>query len=165
MRLRVLLLALLVGLACDGGKLLSAPIVRIDLREKLPPAVARRQHINDTSYECRQSFALETSGARQRFVASYRVFEDKQGKFVTAVQLDPDGATEGAHTPEASAGLLNLVNRGSAERVLAAAPLRVSWGATKGCAKVSSSKVIELAADAPDCKPPTSKLKLLTPVK
>jgi len=163
-RARLLLLALIAP-ACEGGHTLSSPIVRIDLRAKLPEPVVRRLAINDTSYECRRPFALEVSGARQRFVATYRVFDDQQGKFVTAVQLEPDGPTEGAHTPEASAGVLNMVNRGSTARVLAVVPLRVSWGATKGCSKVASSIVMDLAADAPDCKPPAPKVKLLSPVR
>jgi len=163
---RLLLLALLpVALACEGGHTLSSPVVRIDLRAKLPEAVVRRLAISDTSYECRKPIAVEVSGARQRFVATYRVFDDQQGKFITAVQLEPDGPTEGAHSPEASGGVLNLENRGSATRVVAVVPLRVSWGATKGCSKLASSIVVMLAADAPDCRPPAPKIKLLSPVK
>jgi hypothetical protein len=160
----LLLLALLVS-SCEGGHALSSPIVRIDLRAKLPEPVVRRLAIDDTSYECRKPIALEVSGARQRFVATYRVFDDVQGKFITAVQLEPDGPTEGAHTPEASGAVLNLENRGRATRVVAVVPLRVSWGATKGCSKLASSIVVMLPADAPDCKPPAPKVKLLSPVK
>jgi hypothetical protein len=163
--MRVCWLLPLLLVACEGGRSLPSPVVRVDLRDKLPPAVQRRVVIDDSSYECRKPFAAQVSGASQRFIAVYRVLDDKEGKFVTAVQVEPDGETTGASSPEATAVVGEVKVRGRAPAAAATVPLRISWSARQGCGTIRTQTAVELLADDPSCKPPTLKTKLLTPVK
>jgi len=161
-----LLVASLAGvLACEGNSSLLSPVVRVDLRSKLPPRLQRRISVADTSYECRKSFTLSAEGASQRFLAGWRVLDDGGNKYATAVQIEPDGPTRGATAPSASALVNEVVLRPRGSSRVASVPVRVTWTAAKGCSKVSATTQLELAADDPGCTPPRAPLKLLTPVK
>jgi hypothetical protein len=151
--------ALLALLGCEGGRTLTSPLVRVDLRAKLPPRLQRQLAVADTTYECRRPFALSASGATQRFVASYRVLDVGRAKHITAIEVDADGETLGASAPTASAAVDELKLVGGVSVV----PLRVIWQASRGCSKASASVVLELRADDAGCKPPPA-LKLLRPV-
>jgi hypothetical protein len=163
--MRVCWLLPLLLVACEGGRSLPSPVVRVDLRPKLPPTVQRRIAIDDSSYECRRRFAAQAGGASQRFVAVYRVLDDKEGKFVTAVQVEPDGEASGASSPEATAVVGEVTMRGRAPAAAATAPLRVSWSARQGCGTIRTQTAVDLVADDPGCKAPALKTRLLTPVK
>jgi len=155
--LRLLLLAALCG--CGGGTLTS-PVLRVDLRDRLPPKLQKQVAVADTSYPCSQRFSLAAGGASQRFLANYRVLDDGTSKHVTAVELEPEGETAGASSPTASAAVGELRREGA----ISILPLRVSWEASKGCGKVSASETVELRGDGAGCRPPRP-IKLLTPVR
>jgi len=159
--LRPLLALILLGAACEGGHSLSSPVLRVDLRDRLPEAVQRRLAQADTSYECRRGFALEAQGVQQRFLATWRVLDEGGARLVTTVQLEPQGDTVGGSDPSASAAVGEPRVRGNAARV----PLRVTWTASKGCGRVSASRELELAADEAGCKPPQRPGRLLVPVR
>jgi hypothetical protein len=161
----LLLLTVAVLLGCEENSRLPSPLVRVDLRAKLPPQLQRRISVADTSYECRKTFTLSSEGASQRFVASWRVLADGGSKYVTAVQIEPDGSTSGVTAPSASARVQEMVLRDLGPGRVAAVPVRVTWTAAKGCSKVSATTQVELAANDPGCTPPRTQLKLLTPVK
>lgn len=157
--LRIVLLAAL-AVACSGGHTLSSPVLRVDLRARLPPKLQRQVAVVDTSYPCTHRFTLAEKGASQRFLASYRVLDDGTLRHITAVELEPEGDTVGASAPSATAAIGEARQAGSASIL----PLRVSWHASKGCEKLSATTTVELRADSEGCRPPKP-MKLLTPVR
>jgi hypothetical protein len=166
MTTRLLLLALLVlaPVSCQSEGTVSAPVVRVDLRAKLPPRVQRLVALADTSYECRKPFQLSAGGAEQAFLAIWRVFEDGAGRYVTAVEVNPEGPTRGAGAPSASALVEELQSRKQGQQLVMVAPVRVTWTASKGCGKVKAGVRLELRADDPACQKPRGPGRLLTPV-
>jgi hypothetical protein len=157
--LRIALLAAL-AVACGGGHTLTSPVLRVDLRDRLPPKLQRQVAIADTSYPCTHRFTLADKGASQRFLASYRVLDDGTLRYITAVELEPEGDTVGASAPSATAAIGEARRAGTASVL----PLRVSWQASKGCEKTSAKTTVELRTDSELCRPPKS-MKLLTPVR
>jgi hypothetical protein len=157
-----LLFVLLAG--CDRGAV-SAPVVRVDLRARLPEKVLRRLVAADTTYECRKPFKLASGGAEQAFLASWRVLDETGERFITAVEINPDGPTRGAGSPTASALVEEIQKRREGKDVVGMVPVRVSWSASKGCGKVSAVERIELRADDPACVKPKGPGRLLVPVK
>jgi hypothetical protein len=85
------------------------------------------------------------------------VLEDGKDRYVTAVEVNPEGPTRGAGAPVASA----LVEEPEKARVA----VRVSWTADKGCGKVNAGTRVELRADDPSCQKPKGPGKLLVPVQ
>lgn len=166
MAIRFILLALLVlaPAGCPSEGNVSAPVVRVDLRGKLPPRVQQLVALADTSYECRRSFKLSAAGAEQVFLAVWRVFEEGAGRYITAVEVSPEGPTRGAGAPSATALVEELQSQKQGRQLVMVAPIRVSWSASKGCSKVNSSVRLELRADDPGCHKPRGPGRLLTPV-
>ncbi len=162
-RASLLLLALLVG--CQEGGMVTAPVVRVDLRPRLPEKLRRRLAVADMTYECRTPFKLSAGNAEQSFVASWRVLEEPGERFITAVEVNPEGPTRGAGSPSASALVEEIQKHRRGKEVVGLAPVRVSWSASKGCGKVSSAVRIELRADDPGCLKPRGPGRLLVPVK
>jgi hypothetical protein len=148
---------------CSSEGVVSSPVVRVDLRDRLPRNLQRQIAAADTSYPCTRTFTLSEGEASQRFVVNYRVLQGEQAQHITAVEVVPDGPTEGARGPKASAmvGELRLQEDGSKE--VAEVPVRISWSATSGCSRISRTRIMTLRADAPDCKPPAPGKKLLSP--
>ena len=161
--LRASLVLLLLG-GCEGGGAVSSPVVRVDLRARLPEKLQRRLAVADMTYECRKPFKLEAGGAEQAFLASWRVLEEPGERFITAVEVNPDGPTRGAGSPSASALVEEIQKRREGKEVVALAPVRVSWNASKGCGKVSSVVRLELRADDKGCVKPKGPGRLLVPV-
>jgi len=161
--LRAWLVLLLLG-GCEGGGSVVAPVVRVDLRSRLPEKLQRRLAVADTTYECRSPFKLAAGGAEQAFVASWRVLEEPGERYITVVEVNPDGPTRGAGSPSASALVEEIQKRRESKEVVALAPVRVSWSASKGCGKLSSFSRLELRADDPGCHKPKGPGKLLVPV-
>jgi len=159
--------ALLLGLAgCEEGGSVAAPMVRVDLRPKLPEKAQRRLAAADTSYECQKAFKLADGGAEQSFQVSWRVYEETDEKLITAVEVNPDGPTRGAGSPSATALVEELESRTLGKEKVALVPVRISWSASKGCRKVSAATRLELRADDPGCrKPKQGPVKLLTPAR
>ena len=156
---RPFLLASLV-LGCGGGHSVSSPVLRVDLRDRLPPKLQRQIVATDTSYPCTHRFTLAAEGASQRFVVGYRVLDDGTSKHITAVEVEPEGETVGASAPAATAAVGESRTAGG----IAIQRVRVSWEASKGCGKVSATTTVELRADGEGCRPPRP-IKLLTPVR
>lgn len=156
-------LALLAPGACGEHTTLTSPVVRVDLRINLPPKLQRRISKRDDSYECSRRFTLEAQGARQAFRVFWRVLDDGPARHITAVALEPDGPTSGAENPTASAVVGEAENVGEGV-LIQQIPLRVSYEASRGCSKVRASSELSLRGDAPECRPPRPKRKLLTPV-
>lgn len=137
----------LVALTCAEGGTLPSPTVRVDLSDRLPKKARRRLAAADTSYECSRKVTLEGQGARQRFVVTWRLYEaEADRRFITAVQVAPDGPFEGGRGPRASASV--AATRGFT------VPVEIRWSATKGCSNIRASTMVELRSDDPTCKPP-----------
>jgi hypothetical protein len=156
---RAILLSLSLAVAC-GGHSVSSPVLRVDLRDRLPPKLQRQVAKADSSYPCTHRFSLAAEGASQRFLVGYRVLDDGASKHVTALEVDPEGETSGASAPSATAAVAGI-RQASGVSVVS---VRVSWEASKGCNKVGASTTVELRADGPGCRPPRP-IKLLTPVR
>lgn len=157
-------MTLLFG-GCEGGGSVTSPVVRVDLRARLPEKLQRRLAVADTTYECRKLFKLGVRDAEQGFVASWRVLDEEGGRYVTAVEVEPDGPTRGGSSPSASASVLDVFNAAAkGQAVVAVAPLLVSWSARKGCSSVGASTRLDLRADDPGCRKPKPG-KLLVPVR
>jgi hypothetical protein len=74
------------------------------------------------------------------------VFVADGGKrYITAVQVDPDGAFNGGRGPKASAV---VTPRG--EKVA----VQIGWEAQKGCGAIHARHELELRPDDPACTPP-----------
>jgi len=146
LRRRLLLVALATGLACAEGGTLPSPTVRVDLSWHLPKKAQRLFAAADTSFECDRKLTVAAEGGSQRFVVAWRVFEADGGKrFITAVQVDPDGPFGGGRGPKASA----VVTPGG-DRVT----VQISWEARKGCGAIRARQDLELRPDDPACTPP-----------
>jgi hypothetical protein len=152
------LLLLCAGITCSGPAELPSPTLRVDLRAKLPRKVLRRLMAVDTSYECSRKLTLRSGGASQRFIVTSRVFDFKEGqRYLTAVQVEPDGPTEGGSSPEASAAVGEpVIEEGQGMTV----PVNLTWSARAGCSKVTAGEQVKLASNDPACKPPSSKVKI-----
>ena len=151
--------------SCDGSGSVSAPVVRVDLRSRLPEKLQRQLAVADLTYECRKSFKLAARGAEQAFLATWRVLDDGKEKFITAVEVNPEGPTHGAGAPSASALVEEAEKRHLGSVLVSAAAVRVSWTASKGCSKVEAATRLELRADDPGCQRPKGPGKLLVPVR
>ncbi len=160
------LLALLgLAAACEGEGTLASPVVRVDLRAKLPPKLQRLISLADDSYECAREVTMAAVGATQTLRLVWRVLDDGPDRYITAVVVEPVGPTRGATSPKASAvvGELRQVGDPSARAQLV--PVRVFWSGRRGCGEVDQTLAVELRADAPECKRPELKMKLLAPVE
>lgn len=162
--LLAMVIFLAMPLACEGRTTLVSPVVRVDLRHKLPPALQKQISKKDESYECRKRLSLSDQGARQGFEAIWRVLERGPEKYITAVTVEPYGATSGASRPSASAIVGELGQRKTTNGMAQTARVKLSWEATKGCSRISADKKLVLRADDPACDRPKLKMKLLTPV-
>jgi hypothetical protein len=132
---------------CSESGQLPSPTVRVPLWERLPIKAQRQFAAADTTYECSRKVKLAGKGAAQRFVVTWRLFEAGEGvRFITAVQVDPDGPFEGGRGPKASA----LVSGTKGKNV----SVQIRWSATKGCSSINAQTTIQLRTDDPDCKPP-----------
>jgi hypothetical protein len=159
-RVRSGLLALLVfaALHCGGGTELPSPLVRVDLRDKLPAKVLKEMRALGGSYECRREVTLRAEGASQSFVVTWRIYDHKESRYFTAVGVEPDGPTRGATSPEATATVDELKREGGASVL----PVHLLWSAREGCSTVSARKIVKLRSDDPACKQPKSKLKIFS---
>jgi len=146
---RHLFLVVVALLACSEGGTLPSPTVRVDLSEHLPERARKRFVAADTSYECDRKLTVAAQGGSQRFVLTWRVFEADAGqRYITAVQVDPDGAFSGGRGPKASAAVSPA---GGKERKVT---VQIGWEARKGCGEIRASQTLTLSPDDPSCKPP-----------
>jgi hypothetical protein len=159
--LLMLAVVLLLCPTCKTRTTVSSPVIRMDLRHDLPQKARRRLAALDTTYACSRRVRLVQGPASQQFIVTWRVFEFKQSRHVTAVQVEPHGETQGASAPSAAAvvGEVSMTKNG-----IFVLPIQIRWTASEGCSTVSAQKSIELRGDDPGCKPPKPKiLKLLGP--
>ncbi len=161
--LALLLLALL--LACQGNTHLTSPVISLDLRHLLPANLQRVVVDSDPSYPCERNFQISTGEVTQRFTLYWKVMDQGDSRFITAVEVNSDGPISGAVSPEASA-MLGEVSVKSLDGIRhKMMPLHVTLRATKGCQTVKASTDLELRTDFSGCqKPQRPKMKLLTPV-
>lgn len=160
---RLVLTALLGAVACSGGTMVPSPLVRVDLRDQLPRPVLRRLMAVDTTYECSGSVTLEQGGASQRFEVTWRVFEYRGDRYITAAQVSADGPTRGGTAPTATGTVGALKTRrtsgGTAHTRL---PVHISWSAREGCSEVSARTTFTARTDAAGCERPRGTLKILS---
>lgn len=165
--MRSTLLLVVLGAAfamCGGGGTVTSPVVRVDLRDRLPLRAQRRAYVHDTSYPCSKALTLSAQGAEQRFIANWRVLDDRGTRHITAVEIVPEGETSGAREPSASAVVEDTTSDKKGDDLIAVVPVRLVWTATKGCSRVTANARLELRADDKSCRAkPQSRRRLLTP--
>jgi hypothetical protein len=132
----------------------------VDLRDRLPADVLKRLMAIDMTYECSRTVELAAQGVSQRFELTWRVFAHDSDRYITAVQVEPDGPTQGGRSPEASATAEPTRINEQEGNKLAMVPIRLTWSATSGCATVGDTRTVALRADSPGCKPPQNTLKI-----
>lgn len=143
----ILLIGIFASLTCSDQGRLPSPTVRVDLSHRLPEKPRRQFAAADTSHECSRKVTLAGQGASQRFVVTWRLFRSgERRRFITAVQVAPDGPFEGGRGPRASASV--GPTRGEA------VPVTLRWSATRGCGAIRASTTVTLRTDDPTCKPP-----------
>ncbi|MCC6747581.1 MAG: hypothetical protein IT371_07990 [Deltaproteobacteria bacterium] len=158
---RRLLLALL-PLACSSGPgQIPSPLVRVDLKDQVPPE-HRRRMISAIALDCEVHATLGAAGLSQQVTARYRVMDVKGSRFIVAVEVVPEGTAAPGAT--ASAAVQTPTNTGSAAAIRMTVPVQVAWSAEKGCSRVSATQLLTLRPDDPSCKEPPSP-NLLRPVK
>jgi hypothetical protein len=162
-----LLFALLFLLCCQGRTQLTSPVVRVDLRHKLP---ARLQQLisetgDDGAYPCQVEVKLDDGGAGQALAVIWKVMADGPDRYITAVAVEPRGETYGAGNPTASAAVGTLSKETVGKGLVQEVSLTLNWQATKGCDKVSAKQVVKLRSDHKSCKPPKTPEGLLKPVE
>lgn len=147
--------------------MLVSPVVRVDLRDQLPPAV-QQQLAQDpdgaAGFGCQMVRPLEAPGASQRFKVIWQVMEHGQDLHILALSVEPDGDCVGATDPEASAAVASVTQDRTDGRSVTVVRLHVSWHGRKGCDQVKAEADWELRADSPTCARPKP-MKILTPVE
>jgi len=152
-----LLWLLLVGVVtCGGDGQLPSPTLRVDLRDKLPRKVLRRLMAVDTTYECSREVTLRVPDASQRFTVSWRVFDYKAARYITAVQVAPVGLAKGASGPEASA----TVGEPTAAGDVTTVPILISFSGRAGCTSFTAGRKVNLRSNDPGCKKPTGSIRI-----
>jgi len=167
-RVTVALAALaLLSAACGGRPALNSPVLRLDLRDRLPPDLQRIVSVKDESYPCRTAVTLQAEGASQKFFITWQALRHRDDRHVTALSVEPDGETTGgAHTPVASAAVGELKHDRSGAGTVTVLPLTLSWEARQGCDRVKAKMRLQLRADDKSCKePPEAPKGLLKPVQ
>lgn len=151
--------------ACSssGGGSIPNPLIRVDFSDKIPKRLRARAH-GGIPLACTKQVTLEASGADQRFVASWRALDIDGVRYVTAVEVVPEGKTRGASSPTATAAVGGLERKGPGDKTHDQVHVTISWRAHKGCGQVEQTRRITLAADDPSCKS-TQPKNLLHPVK
>lgn len=162
-----LLAFLLCALSCQGRTQLVSPVVREDLRDRLPARLQQMALDHDGKYDfpCQVDVKLADSGASQELSVVWRVMGDGPDRYITAVSVEPNGPTSGANDPTASAvlGALSLETVGEAK--VNVTSVTVSWQARNGCDKVGASREVALRADHASCRVPRAPAGLLKPVE
>lgn len=156
--------ALLILLACQGKTTISSPIIRVDLRDRLSKPVFRRLIAADLTFGCSRKVKLASKGAHQELIVSWRVFDYKESKYITALEVEPSGETTGATGPQATASVGDVTKKpreGGGE--MSVVPLRLTWAATSGCEAVEATHEMTLVGDDPGCQRPKNKIKILGP--
>jgi hypothetical protein len=148
---------LLAGVvSCGGDGRLPSPTLRVDLRDKLPRKALRRLLAVDTTYACSREVTLRVPDASQRFRVSWRVFDYKALRYITAVQVAPLGLAEGASGPAASATVGEPTAKGDVTTV----PIQISFSGRAGCTSFTAGRQVQLRSNDPGCKKPTSKIRI-----
>jgi hypothetical protein len=150
--------------SCQGSQSLPNPIVRVDLRDKLPPALQRSIVKEDTSYKCKRKVTLREGEARQDFLITFRVLKEQESKYLTAVGVEPLGLTIGAASPTATAVVSEVKNHVKGKANSSSVSVQLKWSAQKGCSAISAVSTQEIAADDPTCQEPRFPGKLLVPI-
>ena len=164
-----LFFALLFLLCCQGRTQLTSPVVRVDLRHKLPAQL--QQLIADTgddgAYPCQVEVKLEAGGggAGQVLAVIWKVMADGPDRYITTVAVEARGETYGAGNPTASAAVGTLTKETVGKGLVQQVPLTLNWQATRGCDKVNAMRVVTLRSDHKSCKPPKVPEGLLKPVE
>jgi len=153
--------------ACQGRTQLTSPVVREDLRDQLPARLQQMALEHDGKYDfpCQKSVTLEDGGASQELTVVWHVMTDGPDRYITAVSVEPGGATKGASNPTASAALDDLTLETVGEAKVNATSVTLNWQAKNGCNEVSASRKVELRADHASCKEPKAPAGLLKPVE
>jgi len=155
-----------LALACQGEGHLTSPVISVDLRHKLPAHLQRLVVDDDPTYPCQQGFKIASGEVEQKFLVIWKVLEQGEARFITAVRVDPDGPITGASSPVASAMVGELQTREQGGVRHQHTSLAVTLRASKGCATVEGKTSLDLGTDFAGCKkPPKPKMKLLTPVE
>ena len=148
---------LLAGVvSCGGDGQLPSPTLRVDLRAKLPRKPLRRLLAVDTTYECSREVTLRVPDASQRFRVSWRVFDYKALRYITAVQVAPLGLAKGASGPEASATVGEPTAKGDVTTV----PIEISFSGRAGCSSFTAGRQVNLRSNDPGCKKPVSGVRI-----
>ena len=161
----LLLLALLLAISCEGRTQLTSPVVRVDLRDKLPPHLQRLVSRQDDSYPCQMAVTLEQGGASQELVVVWKVLQDGPDRHLTAVAVEARAPTSGGTDPTASAAVGTLASEKGAKGLVQMVPLTLQWQAAIGCNKVSAIQEVQLRSDHESCKKPVAPEGLLKPVQ
>jgi hypothetical protein len=151
-----LLWILLAGVVTCGDGQLPSPTLRVDLRDKLPRKALRRLLAVDTTYECSREVTLRVPDASQRFSVSWRVFDFKALRYITAVQVAPLGPSQGASGPRASA----TVGEPTAAGDVTTVPIQISFSGRAGCTSFTAGRQVRLRSNDPGCKKPTTKVRI-----
>ncbi|MCA9664882.1 MAG: hypothetical protein KC503_04815 [Myxococcales bacterium] len=163
----IAIVALSLALACSGkGGVFSSPVVRVDLRDKLPPKV-RKLVSAIMPYQCKKTITVSGGDKAPKFVISWRAIEYQGSRYFTAVEVTPDGDGKiaGVDGPAASGVVSGLKNVGSADKVIGSLTVTTTWSGQKGCSKVTAKHDETLRADDDKLCIKPKQPKLLRPVK
>lgn len=158
-------MASLLALSCESRTQLTSPVVRVDLRHKLPAHLQRLVSRQDDSFPCQRSVTLEKDGASQELTVIWKVLRDGPDRYLTAVAVEAWSPTSGGTNPTAQGAVGTLVTEKGEAGLVQGVPLTLYWQASVGCDKVRASQEVELRSDHGSCKAPEAPEGLLKPVQ
>lgn len=149
----LLLGALATSQSCgENNAQLPNPLVRVDLRSRLPQSRAFRGRAQAAlELDCHQLVPIESGGVHHDFVVNWRVIDVDETRYIVAVDVQPSGSLRGGRAPSASATVGRLERRSVGSKSVDEVLVMLAFSAQRGCGSVSKSLKLTIRSDHKSC--------------